>query len=98
MTDFMGQLLDTVATANAPWLQDRQAAGREAWAGAAVPTRKTEAWKYTSLVALDQAFTTAPAESSIELDLPQLGDTRLVFIDGHYRADLSTPELPAGAS
>ena len=97
MTDFMGQLLDTVATANAPWLQDRQAAGREAWAGAQAPTRKTEAWKYTSLVALDRDFSTAPADAASELDLPQLGDTRLVFIDGHYRADLSTPELPAGA-
>jgi len=97
MTDFMGRLLDSVDSAQSPWLQERQAAGRAAWAEARTPTRKTEAWKYTSVHALDQDFATAPSAAAIEPDLPALGSTRLVFVDGTYRAELSSAELPAGA-
>jgi Fe-S cluster assembly protein SufD len=97
MTDFMGRLLDSVASAESPWLADRQEAGRTAWAEARIPTRKTEAWKYTSVHALDQDFGTAPSAADAEVDLPALGSTRLVFVDGIYRAEFSTVELPAGA-
>ena len=52
MPDLMNQTIDA-ASANAPqWLQERLSTGRAVWAQAELPTRKTEAWKYTSLHAL----------------------------------------------
>ena len=44
------QLFDAAATL--PWLQAQRGAARAAWLGGKMPTRKTEAWKYTTLDAL----------------------------------------------
>jgi hypothetical protein len=50
MTDFMQQVVDeTVAPV---WLQDWQQQGRSFWQSAALPNRKTEAWRFTSVDAL----------------------------------------------
>lgn len=100
MPDLMNQTIDA-ASANAPqWLQERQSTGRAVWAQAALPTRKTEAWKYTSLRALDRSFDAAePSEASaaeLGLDYPHFGGPTLVFVDGYLREDLSQIEIPAG--
>ena len=99
MTDFMGKLLQTVQAAPA-WLQDRQAAGRELWSASPAPTRKTEAWKYTSLHPLDREFVAAEPNpvnpAALNIALPTLGGSRLVFVDGYWCEDLSLLELPPG--
>jgi Fe-S cluster assembly protein SufD len=100
MTDLMNRILDA-ASVNAPeWLQKRQAAGRKAWAAAEIPTRKTEAWKYTSLHTLNRNFDSAEpsAASKAELgfDYPYFGGCKLVFVDGYLRQDLSQTDTPAG--
>ena len=92
MADLLTPQLD--AESSAPdWLQARRLAGRAAWESSELPTRKTEAWKYTSLFALQQPFTAASesAESAEELgfELPQLAGSRLVFVNGFWREDLS---------
>lgn len=79
-----------------------------AWPGAAealaqahalpVPTSKTEAWKYTRVARLfNSPYAAANGKASVELParLP-FPATRLVFVNGHFRADLSDslPEIP----
>ena len=58
----MADLLTPQLNAETPapdWLQARRLAGRAAWESSELPTRKTEAWKYTSLFALQQPFMAA---------------------------------------
>ena len=100
MPNFMEQALDYAAH-NAPvWLQPTVSEGRQVWEQQALPTRKTEAWKYTGVHNLRQPYavgeSTAVALKDLSLSLPDLGAYRLVFINGHYRAELSSDELPEG--
>jgi len=90
----MPELLTPQASNDSPdWLRDRQQAGQNAWQTAAWPTRKTEAWKYTSLHALDREFSAATRTEAnreqLGLNMPALGGNMLVFVDGFFRADLS---------
>lgn len=102
MTDFMQQPLDSAAAGAPVWLQGWLQSGRARWEASSLPTRKTENWKYTSLQALQQVF--APADSGdmvldkAGVELPEFGGIRLVFVNGHYRAELSATALPAGLS
>jgi Fe-S cluster assembly protein SufD len=100
MPDLMNSILDA-ASANAPgWLQERQSAGRKVWAKAELPTRKTEAWKYTSLHALNRSFDSAEPSAASKAELgfeyPYFGGCKLVFVDGYLREDLSQIDIPAG--
>lgn len=100
--DFMQQTLNSAAAAAPAWLQDWLQDGRGRWESSALPTRKTEHWKYTSLESLRETF--VPAAEGVMLlgdagvDLPELDAYRLVFVNGHYRAELSGDELPGGVS
>ncbi|MEO6886998.1 MAG: Fe-S cluster assembly protein SufD [Jatrophihabitantaceae bacterium] len=88
------------------WLVD---ARRDALAWVAehgFPTRKDEDWKYTKLAPiLDRPFEPAPAAVGTRVSAallrargPELGGARLVFVNGHLRADLSSIDgLAAGA-
>lgn len=100
MPDLMNSILDA-ASATAPgWLQERQSAGRKVWAKAELPTRKTEAWKYTSLHALNRSFDSAEPSAASKAELgfeyPDFGGCKLVFVDGYLREDLSQIDIPAG--
>lgn len=100
MPDLMNRTLDA-ASANAPqWLQERQSVGRKIWAEAELPTRKTEAWKYTSLHALNRSFDSAEpsaaSQAELGLEYPYFGGCKLVFVDGYLREDLSRIDIPAG--
>ncbi|MFT6052338.1 MAG: Fe-S cluster assembly protein SufD [Halioglobus sp.] len=100
MPDLMNSILDAVS-ANAPkWLQERQSAGRKVWAKAELPTRKTEAWKYTSLHALNRSFDSAEPSAASKAELgfeyPDFGGCKLVFVDGYLREDLSQMDMPTG--
>ncbi len=69
--------------------------GRSAFASATMPTRKTEAWKYTSLHNLSTSEFIAPESASVtaELqaacDIKELKTARLVFINGQLDTGLS---------
>ena len=93
MTDLLTPQLN-VETDVPNWLQVRRLAGRATWDNSSLPTRKTEDWKYTSLFPLQQDFTAAPVSDAsateLGLDLPELSGSRLVFVNGHWREDLST--------
>lgn len=56
-----------------------------------VPTSKTEAWKYTRISKLFHANYAAPV-ADVPVELPArlpFAATRVVFVNGHFRADLS---------
>ncbi|MFT3884364.1 MAG: hypothetical protein QM724_02710 [Flavobacteriales bacterium] len=72
-----------------------------AWPGAAealaqvlalpIPTSKTEAWKYTRVAKLfNQPYAAPKGDASVALPARLPFDaTRVVFVNGHFRADLS---------
>jgi Fe-S cluster assembly protein SufD len=83
------------------WVRELREQGRSRFAQLGFPTVKVEAWKYTSLKTLEKvAFQPAkPAAAGVHFDvLPHVGNgPRLVFVDGFFRADLSsTTGIPAG--
>jgi len=96
--DALPAIADTV-------LDGGRAAALERFASQGLPTHKVEAWKYTQLKGVsDGAFRTATAEDGVGdvTFAPVLGadvvSARLVFVNGQFRADLSTTDgLPKGA-
>ncbi|MCB1707721.1 MAG: Fe-S cluster assembly protein SufD, partial [Halioglobus sp.] len=102
MTNFMRQPLDNAAASAPPWLRDYLRAGRARWESSALPTRKTEQWKYTGLQALQAAYAPASEGAMVLADagveLPRFGGFRLVFVNGYFSAEHSDSALPEGVS
>ena len=96
MSEFIQGLL--VAQDAPAWLNDRREAGRARWCASDKPTRKTEAWKYTSLNKLEREFTSPVQAVSPAAALPDLGGPQLVFVNGQLNTDLSGIKLPDGVS
>jgi Fe-S cluster assembly protein SufD len=100
MGDFMQQTLDTAAARAPLWLREWLLDGRGRWEASELPTRKTEAWRYTSVLPLQKAYAPQPADAGIPeglaAQLPELGGHRLVFVDGRHCAALSSAALPPG--
>ncbi|MEM8497077.1 MAG: Fe-S cluster assembly protein SufD [Pseudomonadota bacterium] len=92
MSEHMQAALDSAATTAPAWLKDVLHSGRTQWQNTTWPSRKIEAWKYTSLHPLQQTFEAAPdAASDIGTsDIPDFSENRLVFVDGKYQAQQST--------
>lgn len=94
MPDFINGLL---VERDAPaWLQARREAGLARWRASEKPTRRTEAWKYTSLNKLERDFRAATPVAVPDDDLPKLGAVRLVFVDGFLQGDIEKAHLPPG--
>ena len=84
------------------WLDSLRSAGRTRFAELGFPKVRQEAWRFTNLGALERTlFLPAGAASArVAIDaLPSVTPShRLVFVNGHFRADLSPAEgLPGGA-
>jgi len=104
MPELLQQALERAEAAAPEWLAERRGAARAQWQRESLPTRRTEAWKYTSLAPLERDFAPgrAPSEAVLpalrELLLP-LDSPRLVFVNGHFSAALSVMDaLPEGLS
>ncbi len=90
---------NTQQNSKTPWLADVREKGLATFKRMPFPTRKTEAWKYTSLRALSaenfhrpaQQFSIANAEALFEVE--GLEALRVVFVNGEFNAELSSPEL-----
>lgn len=89
------------------WLADSRRASLAWVADHGFPTAKNEDWRYTRLAPiLALALEAAPPSTGGRVDaaflaehVADLGGARLVFVNGHYRAELSTPAtLPSGAT
>ena len=73
-----------------------RAAAAEAFRRTGLPTRRDEAWKYTDLrpmavAAFHEPLTLLADCTSLLSRAPAIDGPRLVFVDGRYREDLSTP-------
>jgi Fe-S cluster assembly protein SufD len=83
-----------------PWLRDLRAQAIERVRQLGLPTIRNERWKYTNLSSLAAAaFEPLGAESASGSPNPLpalIGGCRVVFVNGLYRADLSTGSLPPG--
>lgn len=86
------------------WLAQARAENLAAFAAGGLPDTRIEAWKYTALRALGQrrigpvdmdAAVHAPVDGA-GFALPGVDGPRLVFVDGVFRADLSTTQAVAG--
>lgn len=89
------KLFNQLPTDTQAWLKGLRAQAFEQFNQSGFPTRKNEAWKYTSVLPLTEAeFTTASQAAEIPANvikqLPAEGVYRAIFIDGHFQAHLST--------
>jgi Fe-S cluster assembly protein SufD len=105
MPALLQQALERAAADAPAWLAEHQGPARAYWEQSPLPTRRTEAWKYTSLSALECDFRPASALEAErlpalrELLLPLADTPRLVFVNGHFTAELSSlSALPEGLS
>jgi len=99
MGDFMQQPLQAAARAAPGWLAETLDRGQALWRDTRLPTRKTEAWKYNNLEALQRQFSapdTGAAPALTNIDYPDPGGPTLVFSDGIFCPQLSRLDLPAG--
>jgi Fe-S cluster assembly protein SufD len=101
----VASLLDAPLPASGiAWLDAARRENREAFAASGLPDTRVEAWKYTALRALSQrrfasgdALAQARVMDPSTLALPGVDGPRLVFVNGVFRADLSSLDaLPAG--
>jgi Fe-S cluster assembly protein SufD len=103
--DHYRALKDEFPGAQLPWLARLREAGLDRFAALGFPTRKVEEWKYTDLAALRKVpFAPAPRPVA-RMDVGSLPTLvmgrqpvhRLVFVNGRFRADLtSVGKLPQG--
>ena len=111
MSALLESLLDRDALANVSrrpqpeWLADLRAAVAVSLAREGLPGPRTEAWKYTSLRALEQrapmvgdADASTRAVDASTFALPRTDGARLVFVNGVFRPDLSDAQTETGLS
>ncbi len=85
------------ADADAPWLDRHRTAAMARFVEKGFPTTREEAWRKTSVARIARtAFRPADvslsgAEALSGLDLPGFHGPRLVFVNGRWSAELSTP-------
>lgn len=89
MSDFQQQALQLAAKQQSPeWLAGLRAQAANDWQGVVWPTRKTEHWKYTSLVSLQknipQTWVSVAANCADQIDFIPVDAIRLVFVNGVF--------------
>ena len=85
-------LKDHLPGARLPWLTALRGDAAAHVAARGFPTRRVEAWKYTDLSPVAQAGFAEPltaVEGALALPKPRCA-ARAVFVDGRFRADLSS--------
>jgi Fe-S cluster assembly protein SufD len=101
MSDFIAEALRLAPTEASDWLSDQRRRGWSSWKSSAMPTRKTEDWKYTRLKALEEGVylgraerqdPSSPALTALrdQVKIPELDARMLVFVNGFYSPELSS--------
>lgn len=89
------QLALAESTQTLPFLNELKKQGLTAFSKAAMPTRKTEAWRFTSLFNLASSEYAKASNSELNEELTQaatiadLNSARLVFVNGFLNTELS---------
>ena len=92
------RLASTELRAEPDWLVRFRAEGMESFETLGFPTMKDEDWHFTSVAPIaDRVFHPASAillshDEVAKLGLPTLGGPTLVFVNGYFSAELSSPE------
>ena len=99
MSDFQQQALHLAMQQQSPvWLGKWRAQAANDWRNVVWPTRKTEHWKYTSLVSLQKnipdTWANTAASVNMESELIAIDAIRLVFVNGVFDQSRSST-LPA---
>ena len=103
LRDFTG----TDAGSDAPgpaWLRALRSSAAERFAAVGFPTRRNEEWRFTNVSPIvETPFALATeAQSRLTMDglrpftYEGMGGTQLVFVNGHFHADLSSSAFPPG--
>ncbi len=103
LRDFTG----TDSGSNAPgpnWLRGLRSAAAERFAAIGFPTRRDEEWRFTNVSPIVETPFTLASEEQSRLTMDGLrpftyegmGGTQLVFVNGHFHRDLSSPTFPQG--
>ena len=85
------------------WLRGLRAAAAR-FAAVGFPTRRDEEWRFTNVSPIVETPFTLASEAQSRLTTEGLrpftyegmGGTQLVFVNGHFHADLSSPAFPSG--
>lgn len=105
-TEHYGDLREALPGQDLPWLAGLRQSALARFTATGLPTQRQESWKYTSLRPLEKVGfgATGAPRACVSIDrapslLPAASEHhRLVFVDGHHRADLSSVQrLPEGA-
>ena len=105
LRDFTGT--DNGSKADGPeWLQNLRQSAAVRFAEVGFPTRRDEEWRFTNVSPIAETpFTLADkAESEMTPEALNaytydgMGGTQLVFVNGHFQADLSSKQFPAGVT
>jgi Fe-S cluster assembly protein SufD len=89
------QLTTAWTPRGAAWTEAPRREALEAFARTGFPTPRHEDWKYTSLAALQRASLDLVAPAAAERVIPDLGLSRIVFVDG--RLDVAATRLDRDA-
>jgi len=90
---------DAQAERGSDWLAPKREASLKLLREAKVPTRKTEAWRYTPVRVLDQVNVSDSVTATVKAEsIAGLESLDLVFVNGEFDVAQSHSELPAGVS
>jgi Fe-S cluster assembly protein SufD len=103
LRDFTGT--DNGSDAPSPsWLRDLRESAAHRFAQIGFPTRRDEEWRFTNVSPIVETPFTLAAKTQSEM-MPEelraytyagMSGTQLVFVNGHFQADLSSASFPAG--
>jgi Fe-S cluster assembly protein SufD len=103
LADLLTQCEGNFPVIDAPWLQELRQKAASQVVQLNLPGKRDEEWRFTDLSdLLKQSFQVAPATpvtlaQAQQFFLPETNQSRLVFVNGFYRPELSdTSALPAG--
>jgi len=88
------------------WLLNLRQAAAVRFAEVGFPTRRNEEWRFTNVSPIAETPFTLAAKADSEMTVDALnaytyagmGGTQLVFVNGHFQANLSSREFPAGVT
>ncbi len=105
LRDFTGS--DSGSPASGPeWLRNLRQSAAARFAEVGFPTRRNEEWRFTNVSPIAETpFALASktesamtAETLAGYTYAGMGGTQLVFVNGHFQADLSSKEFPEGVT
>ncbi len=105
LRDFTGSNNGSMAP-GPEWLLNLRQSAAARFAEVGFPTRRNEEWRFTNVSPIAETPFTLASKTESAMDAETLngytydgmGGTQLVFVNGHFQAELSSREFPAGVT